>query len=183
MVIKLVFYIGSTLSILFGLMTILAKKTIYNVLGLCATFVCVGALWLLLNNEFLAWLLIFLYVGAILVLFLFAIMLTEGGAQVVMQRKYDVLWLILPGVLGYIIYRFKQPAWVFNSNKGINIQQIALTMFTEYLPHLELVAAILLVVMVLVVSVRKKRISTKMQKVSQQVMVNKSTRLTLVEEL
>ncbi|MFI5164131.1 MAG: NADH-quinone oxidoreductase subunit J [Bacteroidia bacterium] len=69
------FYFLSFLAILCGLMVILEKNPIHSVLYLIITFFCIAGHYILLNAQFLAAVHIIVYAGAIMVLFLFVIML------------------------------------------------------------------------------------------------------------
>jgi len=77
MLTALFFYLFSGLSILSGLMVIAARNPVHAVLFLILAFFNVAGLFLLLGAEFLAVILLIVYVGAVAVLFLFVVMLLD----------------------------------------------------------------------------------------------------------
>lgn len=74
----LVFFLVATLTLAAGLATVLLRNVFHSALALVGTFFGVAAIYLMLEAEFLAIVQILVYVGAIAVLILFAIMLTRG---------------------------------------------------------------------------------------------------------
>lgn len=81
---NLVFFLVATLTLVAGLATVLLRNVFHAALALVGTFFGVAAIYLMLEAEFLAIVQILIYVGAIAVLILFAIMLTRG-----MMRNQD----------------------------------------------------------------------------------------------
>jgi NADH-quinone oxidoreductase subunit J len=79
------FWILALLMIASAVFTVTAKKPVYSVVGLLANFVCLAALYLELQAEFLAVIQIVVYSGAILILFVFVIALLSSGV-----RPFDV---------------------------------------------------------------------------------------------
>ncbi|MEL6311850.1 MAG: NADH-quinone oxidoreductase subunit J [Pseudomonadota bacterium] len=71
------FYLFAGLSVLTATMVIVAKNPVHAVLFLIATFFCAAGLFILMGAEFLAMLLIIVYVGAVAVLFLFVVMMLD----------------------------------------------------------------------------------------------------------
>ena len=70
-----IFYIFSVLAILSSLLVIFSSNALKAALFLVATFVCSAALWILLTSQFLGLILVLVYVGAVMTLFLFVIMM------------------------------------------------------------------------------------------------------------
>ncbi len=75
------FWIFSIAAILAGLLTVMARNTIHSALFLISSLVSVAALFILLGAEFIAGVQILVYVGGVMVLFLFVIMLVNVGAE------------------------------------------------------------------------------------------------------
>ena len=86
MLLKL-FYFVSFLSILFALMVVIAKNPIHSVLYLILTFFTIAAHYILLNAQFLAAVHVIVYAGAIMVLFLYVIMLLNLNADTEPQKS------------------------------------------------------------------------------------------------
>ena len=75
------FWVFSIAAILAGLLTVMARNTIHSALFLISSLVSVAALFILLGAEFIAGVQILVYVGGVMVLFLFVIMLVNVGAE------------------------------------------------------------------------------------------------------
>jgi len=75
------FWVFSIMAIFAGLLTVMARNTIHSALFLISSLVSVAALFILLNAEFLAGVQILVYVGGVMVLFLFVIMLVNVGSE------------------------------------------------------------------------------------------------------
>ncbi len=75
------FWIFSIAAILAGLLTVMARNAVHSALFLISSLVSVGALFILLGAEFIAGVQILVYVGGVMVLFLFVIMLVNVGAE------------------------------------------------------------------------------------------------------
>lgn len=91
------FYILAFLALFFGIFTITARNAVHSALFLMSTLVCAAGLFVLLQAEFLAGVQILVYVGGVLVLFLFVIMLVnvrEENLQIY-TRQYAVAVLIV----------------------------------------------------------------------------------------
>jgi NADH-quinone oxidoreductase subunit J len=99
------FWIFSIAAIFAGLLTVMARNTIHSALFLISSLVSVAALFILLHAEFIAGVQILVYVGGVMVLFLFVIMLVnvgseERGTQEIFNRPRQVLTsLIFCGLL------------------------------------------------------------------------------------
>ena len=74
---ELVFYIFSAVMIIGALRVISARNPVHSALSLVLTFFATAAIWLLLEAEFLAITLVLVYVGAVMVLFLFVVMMLD----------------------------------------------------------------------------------------------------------
>lgn len=77
----IVFIVISILTILSSIMVIRSSKLVHSALYLAGTFIGTAGLFLLLKAEFLAWVQILVYVGAVVTLILFTIMLTRKGEE------------------------------------------------------------------------------------------------------
>jgi len=75
LIVPLIFYFFATLLVLSAAMVIISKQPVYSILYLVFCFFCSAVLWLLIEAEFLALVLLFVYVGAVMTLFLFVVMM------------------------------------------------------------------------------------------------------------
>lgn len=177
-----VFYMFATLVILSGVMTIASRNPVHSVLWLILAFFNAAGLFVLIGAEFLAFLLIIVYVGAVAVLFLFVVMMLNVD-QAEMRSGVSRYWfplLLLAGLL--LVEMFAaQLAW---SAGGIdlaaraaptpadtpNIEALGQVLYTRYLFVFEAAGIILLVAMVgAIVLTRRARKGVRPQNVSQQV--------------
>jgi len=77
----IVFIVISILTILSTIMVVRSRKLVHSALYLAGTFIGTAGLFILLKAEFLAWVQILVYVGAVVTLILFTIMLTRKGEE------------------------------------------------------------------------------------------------------
>src|SRR5687768_15818636 len=89
--IQIIFYFFSAVTISAGLMVVLSRNPVHAVLFLVLTFVSTAGLWILLHAEFLALILVLVYVGAVMTLFLFVVMMLS--MQGVLHRESFVRYL------------------------------------------------------------------------------------------
>ena len=100
---KLFFYPIACFTLITALFVITLKNPIKAVLSLILTFFLTAILWLLLKAEFLAILLIIVYVGAVMVLFLFAVMLLDFDL-LNFQTKYVRFWLLFVLIFSLLFF-------------------------------------------------------------------------------
>ena len=152
-----VFFFLSAILIFASLRVITSRNPVYAALHLILAFFTCGGIWALLQAEFLAIALILVYVGAVMVLFLFVVMMLDIN----MDRIREGFWNYLPlgAVLGLLMVLemglvlgskyFQVPASEAITPAGIsNTKSIGALMFTEYVYPFELASIILLVGMI-----------------------------------
>ena len=152
-------------------------RIIYSALLLGVVFVCVALLYLLLNADFLAAAQILIYVGAINVLIVFAIMLVNKPEKNSMGRQIT-LGDILSGfsVLGlflFLLVTITNTTWIKNSplpqNPDIlpsfsSIEKIGIHLLTDFLLPFELLSVLLLVALVGAITIARKELTTSIEK-------------------
>lgn len=174
-----VFFFLSAILIFAALRVITARNPVYAALHLMLAFFTTGGLWLMLQAEFLAIALIVVYVGAVMVLFLFVVMMLDIN----MDRIREGFWNYLPlgAVLGLLMVLemglvlgskyFQVPISEAVVPSGVsNTQEIGALLVTDYVFPFELAAVILLVGMIAAVvltfrGVKKSKISNPNQQV------------------
>lgn len=164
------FYIFAAMVLAGGILTITQKNAVHSALFLIVSLMGVAGLYLLQKAEFLFAVQIVLYIGGIMVLFLFVIMLVNLD-QAAKEKQFNGQWIIslicvaLVGVQvtfflwkGGAAFRIPQaPVAVAASAPG-NTEQLADALFTEYLLPFEIASILLLVAVVGSVVMAKKRI-------------------------
>ncbi len=190
---NIIFWIFSAILIASALRVITARNPVHAVLFLVLTFFTCSVLWMLLEAEFLAIILILVYVGAVMVLFLFVIMMLDINIEPLREgfvRNLPVgilVGLVMVGEMAVIILRgnFSQDSFPSPAAKNAdysNTESIGREMYTDYLFHVEVAALILLVAIIAAVALTmRKRPNTKFQSPVQQVSVKKEDRLRIVK--
>jgi NADH-quinone oxidoreductase subunit J len=177
-----VFYLFATLVIASGAMTIAARNPVHSVLWLILAFFNGAGLMLLLGAEFIALLLIIVYVGAVAVLFLFVVMMLDvdfAELRAGFARYLPFGTLLALVLLAEIV--FAVAAWnVGGIDAGVraapidpnipNIQALGTVLYTRYLFIFEAAGLVLLVAMIgAIVLTHRKRGGTRPQNISDQV--------------
>jgi NADH-quinone oxidoreductase subunit J len=162
------FYIFAVMVLGGGVLTITRRNAVHSAMSLIVSLLGVAGLYLLQQAEFLFAVQIVLYVGGIMVLFLFVIMLVNLD-QAAKERQFNRQWLVALGAVaavgaevGYFLYKgknafhFAEPgaAWP----PGGNTEIVADSLFSTYLLPFEIASLLLLVAVVGSVVMAKKRI-------------------------
>ena len=126
------FWVFSIAAILAGLLTVMARNAVHSALFLISSLVSVAALFILLGAEFIAGVQILVYVGGVMVLFLFVIMLVNVGAEEegrapIFNRPAQVaaaliFLAMLAGALVYVIPRGQE---ALKARDKVSAQQVA----------------------------------------------------------
>ena len=172
-----------------ALAVITLRNSVHAVLALVLTFFSTACIWLLLQAEFLAIALVVVYVGAVMVLFLFVVMMLDVKMEPLRERfiKYLPLGLVVAAImlvemLGIIGVRAMdvQPGPNPAGNVS-NTEWLGQALFTRFLLPFEIAALILTVGLVAaVVLAARERTDKKTQNPSQQVKVTAAQRVRLV---
>ena len=193
MLITILFYVFATVLVAAALGVILARNPVHSALLLVLAFFNSAALWLLLEAEFLALVLMLVYVGAVMVLFLFVVMmldvniekLREGfarnaplGIAVALVMVAELFYLIRVKSLGLDLAGAAPPLPADFSNTGA----LGAVLYTDYVYPFELAAVVLLIAMVAaIVLTMRRRPGLKSQDVAKQVAVRREDRVRLLK--
>ena len=160
------FYFLSGLAIVSGILVITRKNPVHSALALILTLLSVAGLYLMLYAPFVAGVQIILYVGGIMVLFLFVIMLvnlerSEREKQFNQQWIAGILAAVALGGLFVVIYirgksLFAQPVLTFPEAE--NTQRVGQMLYSNYMFAFEIASLLLLVAIIGAVVMAKKRI-------------------------
>lgn len=165
MITQYLFIFLSVLALAFAVMVVVTKNPVHSVLYLVLTFFSIAGHYVLLNAQFLAAVHIIVYAGAIMVLFLFVIMLlnlnkeTEPHKSVWLKTSAAIasglLLLVLVGSIKSAETIQNPPA--FNASIGL-IENLGKTLFSDFLLPFEVSSILLLSAMVGAVMLGKKSI-------------------------
>ncbi|SMB24727.1 NADH-quinone oxidoreductase subunit J [Sterolibacterium denitrificans] len=187
-----IFYFLAAVMVFAALRVITARNPVHAVLFLVMAFFNAAGIWLLLQAEFLAIVLVMVYVGAVMVLFLFVVMMIDIN----IERLREGFWRYLPlGALigGFMVLEMAlvlggsyfsagtMPAPAELAADFSNTKQLGRLLFTEYVYPFELASVVLLVAIIAAVMItHRRRSDRKSQRVPSQVAASKSERLRLV---
>lgn len=187
-----IFYFFSAVLIFAAGMVITARNPVHAVLFLVLAFFTSAALWLLLEAEFLAIVLVLVYVGAVMVLFLFVVMmldinlapLREGFARYLPVGVLVLALVVLEMVLVVGPRLFGAEAVTAPARQAAeysNTETLGELLYTVYVYPFEVASVILLVAIVAAITLTlRRRPGTRKQEVGRQVAVNRSERVRLV---
>lgn len=116
---NLLFYFFSILLVVSSIFVVISKHLIFSLLFLVSSFMCSTFLLFLIECEFLALLFIIIYVGALIILFLFAIMMLEFKLENIVKSPIKNLskkWYMLFTFLLIIFFLLAQTKWIFKEN-------------------------------------------------------------------
>ncbi|MBY0575846.1 MAG: NADH-quinone oxidoreductase subunit J [Gallionellaceae bacterium] len=184
-----VFYVFAALTLFAALRVITARNPVHAVLFLVLAFISASGIWMLLEAEFLAITLVLVYVGAVMVLFLFVVMMLDIN----LVRLREGFWRWLPfGALLAGLMAF-QMIWVLGSPEApggklvkhaadfSNTKQLGRLIYTDYVYPFEIAAVLLLVAMVAAIALTlRRRKDSKSQVIPDQIAVKRSDRVRIV---
>lgn len=185
------FYVFSAIMILAATRVITARNPVHAALFLVLSFFSAAAIWLLLKAEFLAIVLVLVYVGAVMVLFLFVVMMLDIN----MDKMREGFWGYLPlasfiGVVivlemaavlwrNFLSFEAQGPA---NAGNIGGTKELGLLIYTKYVYAFEVAAAVLLVAIIAAVALTlRKRKDTKHFDPADAVRVKRNDRLRIVK--
>lgn len=188
----IVFYSFAALLIYSALMVVSSKHSVKAALFLVLSFAAASAIWLLLQAEFLAISLIVVYVGAVMVLLLFVVMMMDVDYAALRQgfvRKLPIAVVIAISffaiLYGFITHGgFSAEHYAIPESKPAdysNIKELGRVLYTEYVVAFEVAAVILLVAIIAAIALTfRGRRNRKSQNISKQLSANKQNRLKVV---
>ena len=192
--IEIIFYVFASILVLTSLGVILFKNPVYSAISLILSFITSAALWLLLQAEFLAIVLILVYVGAVMVLFLFVVMMLNID-DVMRTSKFNKIapfalfigLIVVAELITLIWFRSDQFSIVSVSTGALdsgvsNTTLLGTTLFTDYLYLFEIAGFILLLAIIVSISLTmRRREGLKRQIVSEQINIDQTKRMKLVD--
>jgi NADH-quinone oxidoreductase subunit J len=191
--IQILFYVFGFLLIVSSLAMILARNSAKSVLFLILTFFSAASIWILLEAEFLAITLILVYVGAVMVLFLFVIKMLDIDKSTLKAKFTGYLPLgvavaaiviiemaLVLGSKQFGLHKFSLPER--HPSDYSNITELAMQLYTSYVYPFELAAVLLLIAIISSITlVHRSDGKRKSQSVSAQVNVKAKDRIRVVK--
>ncbi len=185
-----VFYAFALILLFAALRVITARNPVHAALYLVLAFFTASAIWLLLRAEFLAITLVLVYVGAVMVLFLFVVMMLDIN----LERLREGFWHYLPlGAMVGVLMAVEMAAVLYTRWIGLasppkplppgysNTKELGRLIYTQYAYAFEIAAVVLLVAIIAAIALTlRRRKDTKGQDPSRQVQARREERVTLV---
>jgi NADH-quinone oxidoreductase subunit J len=187
------FYIFASILVLSALVVVSCRNMVIGILFLILAFINASALFVLLGAEFLAMLLIVVYVGAIAVLFLFVVMMLDIDLKITdeINRKRPIFILIsavlffeILTIIKFSSVKFYESKNLFPINQEIsNVENIGKILYTDFILPFQISGAILFVAMIgaIVLTLRDELRFIRKQQISQQIARNKQNSIKIVK--
>ena len=182
---QVVFWVASSIVIISSIVVVTSSYPVRSILSLVLAFVATAVLWILQGAEFLGLALIFVYVGAVMTLFLFVVMMLYQKNK--LEDNKDLKKLItaflfaiaLISLIAYIGLPHDVLNKAINTIKVSNTKFIGKELYTNYIVEFELAAFILLTGMIAAIAItfRGQRVGNKAVKVEKQINVTAKDRL------
>jgi NADH-quinone oxidoreductase subunit J len=187
------FWFFSAILVIAALAVITSRNPVHSALSLVVCFVTSAAIWLLIEAEFLAVVLVLVYVGAVMVLFLFVVMMLDINTEALRSGFTKYAWL---GWITAAIVVVEIVGVVTAKNMGIdvtkgaapmpadysNTTELGVALYTKYAYPFELAAVLLLVAIVAAIALTmRKRPNLKVQNVDAQTAVRASDRVRIIK--
>ncbi|KTD34770.1 NADH-quinone oxidoreductase chain J [Legionella moravica] len=210
LLLQVIFYIFAALAVGSALMVISQNNPVRCVLFLVLTFFASSVLWILMEAEFLALILVLVYVGAVMTLFLFVVMMLNIDVESMTSHflRYLPFGLIVVALLVGILLvavptdsfksttQIQQEVTVDGSQLIVapgdentikpqsnvsNTEALGLVLYTDYFLAFELAAVLLLVAIISAITlVHRTTVRSKKQNITQQIMTRRNDRVQLI---
>jgi NADH-quinone oxidoreductase subunit J len=190
--ITILFYVFAAVLVAAALGVVLSRNPVHAALFLVLAFFNSAALWLLLEAEFLGIVLVLVYVGAVMVLFLFVVMMLDVnvaqmrdgftrnaplGALVALVMIAEIVYAVWVKHLGYDLNAAAATLPVVSNTKALGA-----VLYTDYVLPFQLAAVVLLIAIVAaIVLTMRHRPSYKQQDIASQVAVRREDRVRIVK--
>jgi NADH-quinone oxidoreductase subunit J len=191
--VEILFWVFASILAVSALAMITVKNPVHSALLLVLCFFTSASIWLLIEAEFLAVVLILVYVGAVMVLFLFVVMMLDINIEELRARvtRYALLGGVVAGV---VVFQIVSVVWTRSLGVDVtvgaagkpaeysNTAELGQVLYTQYVYAFELAAVLLLIAIVAAISLTmRKRANLKQQDVAKQVAVRREDRVRVVQ--
>ncbi|HEY2970112.1 MAG TPA: NADH-quinone oxidoreductase subunit J [Casimicrobiaceae bacterium] len=192
MLVQILFYAFALVLLAAALGVITLKNPVHSALCLVLTFFSAAAIWLLVEAEFLAIVLVLVYVGAVMVLFLFVVMMLDVNFDKMRERfKSYIPVAATVGILVLVEMALVLLGGYLGGERTVappaaaagysNTKALGLQIYTDYAYPFEIAAMILLVAIIAAIALtHRRRRETKYQNPAEQVRVHRNDRLRIL---
>ena len=191
--VQILFYFFAIVLVGAALRVITVRNPVHAALFLVLAFFSMACIWLLLEQEFLAIVLVLVYVGAVMVLFLFVIMMLDVNLARLREGFIRHVWVgagvaVLIVVQLFAVFTARDaglahaPPPLLHGANYSNTEELGRLLYTDYVYPFEIAGAVLLVAIVAAIALTmRRRPGTKHQRPSQQVAVRREDRIRIVK--
>ncbi|OGT38799.1 MAG: NADH:ubiquinone oxidoreductase subunit J [Gammaproteobacteria bacterium RIFCSPHIGHO2_12_FULL_37_14] len=188
-----IFYIFSAIAVGSGIAVITARNPVRSVLSLVVTFFAMAGIWMLLRAEFLSLILLLVYVGAVMTLFLFVVMMLS----IVKEAKHSgfvrylpvgllIVFLLLVMILMTVGPHYfgiaQMPLPLVEPANYSNIQQLGELLYTDYAYPFEIGGVVLLVAIIAAITLTHRGpVQRKVQHPAKQINIDPNDRVRLIK--
>jgi len=193
MIETVIFYVFAIATVVSATAVVTVRNPVHAVLFLVLTFFTSAVIWMSLEAEFLAITLVLVYVGAVMVLFIFVVMMLDINVARLREGfvRYLPLGLLVAAImLGLMLSVVTSDVFVLDAGSEplpkpadySNTKALGGVLYTDYVFAFEIAAVILLVAIIAAISLTmRKRSQTKYQVPSEQIKASKAERLRIVK--
>lgn len=191
--VHLIFYFFAAVAVMSAISVITVKNPVRSVLSLVVTFFAMSGIWMLLRAEFLSLILLLVYVGAVMTLFLFVVMMLNVdketkqsgfvrffpiGTIIVLLTTALIIVAVGPSYFGITQMPLPQPEPADFSNT----KQLGLLIYTDYAYAFEIAGVLLLAAMIAAITLAHRGpVKRKVQDISKQIAVRPEDRLRMIK--
>jgi NADH-quinone oxidoreductase subunit J len=184
------FWVFAIVLVVSSLLVVMVRNPVHAALFLVVAFFNAASLWMLLSAEFLAITLVLVYVGAVMVLFLFVVMMLDINIDILREGFWKqlpfagIVGLLMAGEMVALVYRgaTASPVPAATLANYSNTKELGRVLYTDYVFPFEIAAVILLVAIVAAIAITlRSRKETKSQDARTQLAAHPAGRLRIVK--
>ncbi|MBX3709005.1 MAG: NADH-quinone oxidoreductase subunit J [Gammaproteobacteria bacterium] len=191
--IHLIFYLFAAIAVCSAVAVVTVRNPVRSVLSLVITFFAMAGIWMILRAEFLSLILLLVYVGAVMTLFLFVVMMLNidveyrrGGFVRYLPFGMIVVLLIMGLMIAAVGPRYfgslQMPAPPLESANYSNLRQLGAVLYTEYAYPFEIAGVVLLAAIIAAITLTYRGpVRRKAQNPNEQVAVRPEDRVKLIK--
>lgn len=190
---QVIFFIFAIVLIAAAVMVIVSRNPVHSILFLVLAFFASAILWMMLQAEFLALILIFVYVGAVMTLFLFVVMMLNIDLSKIREQFVRflpigilIMLLLIATMVVVVLPKYLPSATSHLTHLPANFSNVKAMgnlLYTDYLLPFEIASIILLVAIIAAITLAfyGRKPNTKAQNIAKQLMASKKNRLRVVK--
>lgn len=190
---QFIFFVFAAIAVIASILVVSLKNPVHSVLCLVLTFFVSSILWMMMQAEFLSLVLIFVYVGAVMTLFLFVVMMLNIDLSTMREQFAKLLpvgVLFMACLIALLVMAFQVKNYAAGATSLThypanysNVTAMGTLLYSTYLFPFEIAAVVLIVAIIAAIALafHGRRPSTRFQNIAQQHAATKTERLRVVK--